>query len=1290
MIYLFDNQERLIHIIRRQAIQSVTQTQTLTDTRYVSDRLTAEVAELSDDVLEQAEYVALPVKGDKTRFHLFFLARHESDNGLTTLEGVQSGVEELRKRVIKDQRPKDMQARPVIERLLEGSNWQARYVAEGVRGSTSFYYDSVFDSLLKVCEVWDLEMQFFVEIANNHIGARYIDFKRKVGKKVGARVVYGHNALKILKESEKTDLVTAAIGRGKGEEVSSAEEHESGKAGYGRKITFADVVWSKAKGDPVDKPAGQEYVEIPSATARYGTKMASSMVPKVGIVEFDTEDRGELLRRTYEWILENSHPKVTFKTTTAYLTNAEIGDTVRVVKSRKNLDYETRIFEITWDRLAERSTDVKLGDRLNVSEGRKAAQLANSIADSVGASVAEQVLSQLPSADGFHSTWSQAEEPPRDKTKVGDTWYKPDPEHEGYTIMYSWDGEHWIEIVRTYESSLVNQELTTLKEQSQAHNQAIAAADQKAREAIQKAGGVELTASEAKRLAEAAQRNLDSAKISLAADIRSLDEKLTSAKFDLSGAKRELEGQLASSRKDLSNLRTQLDTTKRDVLAQADAQRDLTSRVTTVETTANSTKTSVSELTKKVDATSGKVTEVEKKAKTVEDGLSGLRTQLSTVQIDGQAIRQSLATYEQSTNRALSEIQQNAQTADGKISRLSSKIEQTAQGFETRMSAVESYKNGEEGRKQALHDYVNRQTVSMSQTIRTTMEQGYATKQSVTETAEAFTRRFESLKVGGRNLLLKTSFETLDAVHAGNRPILTLIPNDYNGHNSIEVKVTDAATNRWAGILINASQDKFKAGDTLAIRLPIYLFSDVPFTGNCALELKTHQGNRIHYFKHLKDLEKDKWHILELTHTLAVDLDFQNKNFFYIYVQKNGHFKIAEPMLTVGTLVPQTWIPAPEDGEATFSEFKQDVNGRLANMVTTADFQRVKETANLYERVIGATDTDIAKKVTQMVMTNQSWTVKVKELEDKANAAKSEASASKGISETVQSMVNNSWAVRQLNKAGDIIGQLNLTNGVLKFDGKLFHITSNTLIDKGVIAQAYIKDLKADEATIRQLTAAIAKFTTVDAKNVTAGEFDGFTFKGGKVLARNGAMKIDLDGGVQEFYTDQAAIRRKLAGYPSQFVKFTTQNDGGRKNGITAIGSSRTGSESLDDGGFVGLIATNGETLDDAQLVADRVLFSGGRREKNGIYINSYPAVEVVPKRAFGARIGSQELPFTEVWSDFYYLRGRGGKVFDLRKVLWYLFNNADHIAGALGNAALTRSLNNNRKALEGCIVDPR
>lgn len=470
MIYLFDKDEKLIKLIRSNAVKSAIQTQTLTDTNYVSDRLTVETKELPESLLSQVTYIAIPTREDHRKFHFYFSATQTTDES-TVFEGTQAGIEELRKSWVKDMRPTNMLAKSVVDSLLSGTNWTARYVADVGINSTNLYYTSVFESLQKVCAVWGLEMQFFVEMSNNTIGARYIDFKQKIGKSVGKRAVYGHNALKIIQESEKTDLITAVIGRGKSIQVSSAEETGNQSDGYSRKISFADI-----ESNAPLKPKGQEYVEYANATNLYGIKTPSGMKPKFGFFEYDTDDKNVLLQKSWEYLLENSHPKTTFKTTTAYLSDAEIGDTIRVVKPKRDLDYSTRIYEVSRDRLTDKA-NVVLGDRLNVSEARKTQNLTSSIANAVGGSLFQSVTGYFASAGGFNTNWYTDTTPPVGKVKIGDIWYKPDPEFEGEFIMMTWDGQNWIEIVRTHD---FNQMVTDKVELEKAIADSTAKADAQA------------------------------------------------------------------------------------------------------------------------------------------------------------------------------------------------------------------------------------------------------------------------------------------------------------------------------------------------------------------------------------------------------------------------------------------------------------------------------------------------------------------------------------------------------------------------------------------------------------------------------------------------------------------------------------------------------------------------------------------------------------------------------------------------------------------------------------------
>lgn len=521
MIYLFDNEEQLLKVVRRNAIKSALQKYALTTDNYVSDRLTVEMKALNDDEFEKVEYMAIQSMEDTHLFHYFYIAQKSTKGEISTFTGVQSGIEELRKTPVFDKRPKNTPAKPVITELLQGTNWQARFIADTTNHSTNFYYTSVFDALKKICKVWGLEMQFFVEMNSNGIGARYIDFKKKIGEAVGKRVVYGHNALEILKEVERTNIFTALIGRGKGEQVSSAEESGKGGDGYGRKITFEDVVWSKAKGDPLDKPKGQKYLEIPEMTRTYGIKNSDgTMRPKIGFTEFsEEEDPNELIKLTYQTLINSARPQLTLKTSSVYLRGVKIGDTIRVVRHDKKLDYDTRIFEITFNRLNDQSSDIKLGDQIGESSSSKVQAVADKAVEEFINNEFNSFIENLPdfikTADGFNTNWYGAEDPTKKypkKVMINDIWYKPDPEHEGHKIMLRWTGEVWEEILRTYnEVSLrekIDQKFNELK---QAMDQQSLKTEQQINDALNKSGLGKL-ADDAKKIAEQAKGELETIK----------------------------------------------------------------------------------------------------------------------------------------------------------------------------------------------------------------------------------------------------------------------------------------------------------------------------------------------------------------------------------------------------------------------------------------------------------------------------------------------------------------------------------------------------------------------------------------------------------------------------------------------------------------------------------------------------------------------------------------------------------------------------------------------------------
>ena len=108
-----------------------------------------------------------------------------------------------------------------------------------------------------------------------------------------------------------------------------------------------------------------------------------------------------------------------------------------------------------------------------------------------------------------------------------------------------------------------------------------------------------------------------------------------------------------AAKQDLTNVTNELNTAKQDLMShtqqlqtQANAQTELTKRVTTVEATANGTKTTVSELSKTVDSNTKNITSVTARTKVVEDDLSGTKTTLSQVKTTADSASQKTATLE--------------------------------------------------------------------------------------------------------------------------------------------------------------------------------------------------------------------------------------------------------------------------------------------------------------------------------------------------------------------------------------------------------------------------------------------------------------------------------------------------------------------------------------------------------------------------------------------------------------------------------------------------------------------
>lgn len=146
--------------------------------------------------------------------------------------------------------------------------------------------------------------------------------------------------------------------------------------------------------------------------------------------------------------------------------------------------------------------------------------------------------------------------------------------------------------------------------------------------------------------ANTAANSLKSDLAKIQTDLTTVSNTANSAKTSASEAKQ----QLTVVANDLSTVKQDLQAQASQLTAQASAQSELTKRVSTVEETANGTKTTVSELSKAVDSNTKNITSVTARTKTVEDDLLNTKTTLSQVQTTANSANQKTATLETGLN----------------------------------------------------------------------------------------------------------------------------------------------------------------------------------------------------------------------------------------------------------------------------------------------------------------------------------------------------------------------------------------------------------------------------------------------------------------------------------------------------------------------------------------------------------------------------------------------------------------------------------------------------------------
>ena len=360
MLYCFDKNENLIREITSDKLVSVIQTESLNSLMILEFGVFVKDIDLMDDV----EFVAHKDMENPSRIQMYKVLSSTSEDSYVSYQAIHILFDELKAYgYIRDRRLKQVKASTALEVVLQGSRWKVGACDGSDLMTTNFYDVSRLEALSKVINTWGLDLDYYLTFDGSKISGRYLRLVAKRGEDTGERFVYGSNALEVVAEIDKSEIYTRIIPRGRGEE--KFDENGISKETFGRRIRIDEVVWSKSKGDPIDKPLGQEYLELEEATKKFGF---ADGTPRTKVQVFDDIEKPEdLIEAGYDFLVNISRPLAQFKSKVFKKSRTSVGDIVRIIRKDLDIYYMTRIFKVRRN-LITKNVEVEFGDNLIQSQ----------------------------------------------------------------------------------------------------------------------------------------------------------------------------------------------------------------------------------------------------------------------------------------------------------------------------------------------------------------------------------------------------------------------------------------------------------------------------------------------------------------------------------------------------------------------------------------------------------------------------------------------------------------------------------------------------------------------------------------------------------------------------------------------------------------------------------------------------------------------------------------------------------------------------------------------------------
>ena len=562
---------------------------------------------------------------------------------------------------------------------------------------------------------------------------------------------------------------------------------------------------------------------------------------------------------------------------------------------------------------------------------------------------------------------------------------------------------------------------------------------------------------------------------------------------------------------------------------------------------------------------------------------------------------------------------ENARTVERKFEALTSeqdaKLSTYKQGIDGRFTEITSLLNS----KVNQSDFQRvRENSALYERILGTSESDAPDKMSrLIMSSQIFQTEVGKYVTDDNNLIVNSMTMATNTLVGNNNPKASVSVSD----GIFTIKAQGLTGYNWSGFSLPIYVKKIYHGETytLGFKYRIREYPDSSF----AFNIKNHGLNKILL---ASDIGKNRpplnqWQEFQKTFTVQEDFAFgEDANYpFYIYLAKNGWIEFKEPILVRGS---NTGPYKPSQFDDAFAKTKA-----LESQMTS----KIGE-------VSGAT-----AEAKQLAYTAQE---KAEDAQTKAIQVAEQARQAQATAEATRTQVTQlagSYAIQNLNSAGDLISGINLgASGLNRITGKATHITGDTLIDNAVIKSAMVDKLKtgnfesgsvttqiiasnavtadkllvdsalinklvSNQAFIRELTSQKAFIT-----QLASIDFSAEHIKGGRLSANTGSTVFDLDNGTLNLYSNTGTIRRIDDTNSSQFIKlmksgFVAEKFRDSNAALMVIGTNHNkdpkAAEAHDNATFAGIRIWSGkgsgaeESL--TEFIGDRVLIYNNKKNRS-------------------------------------------------------------------------------------------